>query len=465
MAPKARTTQGQRKYCAIHKSLGNHTTSECKGTKKTDDADKRCYLCNKTGHTMTTCPRRKDAIDTDEDGKYVATKQCWNGCGGNHLVSDCKEPLCIKVTRMNKKAYFESKADGRDFIPVRREQVMGGEKPTTPTPSTSPATAAPTPTIPVEFMTLDVRASCSWDGEKIGDLLGELATVPDVNITHENGIETLALSFSSEHELVAAQNTIGTQQDGNGEHFIVRRRHTPTTPCPAGATLSSTLGTQVGEAPWAADMKAIRTDHQKLERKVNVMGNRINKLSNETDRTQAFMLEFAEFSGMTNARAVMANCGKQEKSREDVTTKPTPDTVHSPTPGQLHVESIQLACTCALCCCYALCMKREELSIFYSLWLRCSVVMLQYVGFLGRSQLFGSQVKVFSQVGAPSRKLARQKSGVGAPNSDLARQNCQVVARQVRLSRAPTAQSRAPNSWIGGGTLGARQLDSFGAPT
>ena len=66
-----------------------------------------------------------------------------------------------------------------------------------------------------------------------------------------------------------------------------------------------------------------------------------------------------------------------------VTTKPTPDTVHSPTPGQLHVESIQLACTCALCCCYALCMKREELLIFYSFWLRCFVVMMQYVGFLG----------------------------------------------------------------------------------
>ena len=137
----------------------------------------------------------------------------------------------------------------------------------------------------------------------------------------------------------------------------------------------------------------------------------------------------------------------------NVTTKPTPDTVHSPTPGQLHVESIQLACTCALRCCYALCMKREELSIFYSLWLRCFVVMLQYVGFLGRSQLFGSQVKVFSQVGAPSRKLARQKSGVGA---ELARANL----------RAPTAQSRAPNSWIGGGTtVLARQLDSFGAPS
>ena len=66
-----------------------------------------------------------------------------------------------------------------------------------------------------------------------------------------------------------------------------------------------------------------------------------------------------------------------------VTTKPTPDTVHSPTPGQLHVESIQLACTCALCCCYALCMKREELLIFYSFWLRCFVVMMQYVDFLG----------------------------------------------------------------------------------
>ena len=66
-----------------------------------------------------------------------------------------------------------------------------------------------------------------------------------------------------------------------------------------------------------------------------------------------------------------------------VTTKPTRDTVHSPTLGQLHVESIQLACTCALCCCYALCMKREELLIFYSFWLRCFVDMLQYVGFLG----------------------------------------------------------------------------------
>ena len=171
---------------------------------------------------MTTCPRREDAIDTDDDGQYVATKQRWNGCGGNHLVSDCKEPLCTKVIRMNEKAYFESKADGRDFLPIRRGQVMGGEKTTTPTPRTSPATPAPTPSIPVDFLTLDVRASCSWDGEKIGDLLGELATTPDVNITQENGVETLALSFSSEHELVAAQQTIGKQQDGNGEHFITR---------------------------------------------------------------------------------------------------------------------------------------------------------------------------------------------------------------------------------------------------
>ena len=81
-----------------------------------------------------------------------------------------------------------------------------------------------------------------------------------------------------------------------------------------------------------------------------------------------------------------------------VTTKPTPDTVHSPTPGQLRVESIQLAFTFALCCCYALCMKSEELLIFYSFWLRCFVVLPQYVGFWGRSQLFGSQVKV----GAPT---------------------------------------------------------------
>ena len=35
-----------------------------------------------------------------------------------------------------------------------------------------------------------------------------------------------------------------------------------------------------------------------------------------------------------------------------VTTKPTPDTVHSPTPGQLHVESIQLDSTaCPHCHC------------------------------------------------------------------------------------------------------------------
>ena len=96
---------------------------------------------------------------------------------------------------------------------------------------------------------------------------------------------------------------------------------------------------------------------------------------------------------------------------------PTYLPVHSPTPGQLHVESIQLACTCALCCCYALCMKREELCIFYSLWVRCFVVMLQYVGFLGRSQLFGSQVRV----GAPTWHLARQVRFWRAPSPVLAR--------------------------------------------
>ena len=102
-----------------------------------------------------------------------------------------------------------------------------------------------------------------------------------------------------------------------------------------------------------------------------------------------------------------------------VTTKATPDTVHSPTPGQLHVEGIQLAFTFALCCCYALCMKREELLIFYSFWLRCLVVMMQYVGFLGRSQRFGSGVKV------------------GAPTWHLARAN---LAREVWFWRAPTAK-------------------------
>ena len=120
------------------------------------------------------------------------------------------------------------------------------------------------------------------------------------------------------------------------------------------------------------------------------------------------------------------------------TTKPTPDTLHSPTPGQLHVPSVQLACTCALCCCYALCMKREELSIFYSLWLRCFVDMLQYVGFLGRSHFFGSQVKV----GAPTWHLARANCNVGAPTQELARQ---FRAPSLELARAKSG-------------FGARQL-------
>ena len=109
---------------------------------------------------------------------------------------------------------------------------------------------------------------------------------------------------------------------------------------------------------------------------------------------------------------------RPKRISSSLTTKPTPDTVHSPTPGQLHVESIQLACTCALCCCYALCMKREELLIFHSFWLRCFVVMMQYVRSLGRSQLFGSQIKV----GAPTWQLACANSRVGAPTAKLARQ-------------------------------------------
>ena len=96
-------------------------------------------------------------------------------------------------------------------------------------------------------------------------------------------------------------------------------------------------------------------------------------------------------------------------------------------------------------------MKREELSIFYSLWLRCFVVMLQYVLFFGSKPTFWKPSQSFFTVGAPNRKLTRQNSGVGAPNPDLARQNCQLGARQVRLSRAPTAQSRVGCSVLGRG--------------
>ena len=74
-------------------------------------------------------------------------------------------------------------------------------------------------------------------------------------------------------------------------------------------------------------------------------------------------------------------------------------------------------------------MKREELLIFYSLWLRCFVVMLQYVGFLGQSQLFVSQVKV----GAPTWHLARANYKVGAPTLELARAKSKLGARQVRF--------------------------------
>ena len=75
-------------------------------------------------------------------------------------------------------------------------------------------------------------------------------------------------------------------------------------------------------------------------------------------------------------------------------------------------------------------MKREELLIFYSFWLRCFVDMLQYVGFLGRSQLFGSQVKV----GAPTWHLARTNCIVGAPTAKLARQ----LSAPLLSWRAPT---------------------------
>ena len=101
-----------------------------------------------------------------------------------------------------------------------------------------------------------------------------------------------------------------------------------------------------------------------------------------------------------------------------VTTKPTPDTVHSPTPGQLHVESIQLACTCALCCCYALCMKGDELLIFYSFWLRCFVVMMQYVGFFGLKSTFWKPSQSWRAnlaVGARQLKSWRANCQVGAP--------------------------------------------------
>ena len=101
-------------------------------------------------------------------------------------------------------------------------------------------------------------------------------------------------------------------------------------------------------------------------------------------------------------------------------------------------------------------MKREELLIFYSFWLRCFVVMMQYVGFLGRSQLFGSQVKVGaptwqlaranSRVGAPTAKLARQ---LGAPTLELARANSGFGARQVPHSSSSFAPFKHSLSLLG----------------
>ena len=81
----------------------------------------------------------------------------------------------------------------------------------------------------------------------------------------------------------------------------------------------------------------------------------------------------------------------------------------------------------------------------------CYVAICWFFGskptFWKPSQSFFTSWRAKSQVGAPKFRSWR---------ANLARQNCQLGG-QVRLSRAPTAQSRAPNSWIGGGTLGARQ--------
>ena len=167
------------------------------------------------------------------------------------------------------------------------------------------------------------------------------------------------------------------------------------TPMDTGSSAPSEGSTQPAATPMAphtpgldARMTTMENRMGDIEVRVNGMDGKLDQLiANSGGKRKAIVRARANGSDMPDSYTTGA-----------VTTKPTPDTVHSPTPGQLHVESIQLACTCALCCCYALCMKRGELLIFYSFWLRCFVVMMQYVGFLGRSQLFGSQVKV----GAPT---------------------------------------------------------------
>ena len=67
--------------------------------------------------------------------------------------------------------------------------------------------------------------------------------------------------------------------------------------------------------------------HENGPQKVGTQSECHGQSHHETDRTQSFMLEFAEFSGMTNARAVMAKCGKQDKSKEDSAKNPSPTDV------------------------------------------------------------------------------------------------------------------------------------------
>ena len=81
-----------------------------------------------------------------------------------------------------------------------------------------------------------------------------------------------------------------------------------------------------------------------LEQDVRVIRHDIGQINEAKDNTQMLLHMVLKGQGWTDEQIQKTVPAPKEKP--DVTTKPTPDTVHSRTSGQLHVESIQLACTC-----------------------------------------------------------------------------------------------------------------------